>query len=121
MRVATDLTADSVFQVVQPRLFPARDVTTVGRRIAALFVAEHPVFMVEIGGLARADTALVERVMDAHVLMRETLIHFDAARMGILPGRRRRARGARQCEPNAHNRDENFLFEIHNADSSFPT
>src|SRR5208282_3575794 len=117
--VAVDLTAHAVFLMVQARLLLARDMAAVEARIAALFMADRAVFAMEGCGLMRADAAFAQRAMDAHVLMPEAMVHFDTARMGILPGRRRGARGARQRQACAHDRNENFLLETHNATPLF--
>jgi hypothetical protein len=115
MRDAIDVPADAVFLMIEARLFDPRNVTAIEDRVAALAKADHPVLAMKNGGLPHRDATCAEIAIDAEVLMGETMIDLDPARMIVLPCSGGGARSAEERKAHAHDGYENFLFDTHDS------
>jgi hypothetical protein len=60
-------------------------VAVIGARHGALFLADGTIFPVQLGRLRLAEVAFLDLLMDALVLVLETVVDLLAARMILLP------------------------------------
>jgi hypothetical protein len=95
-RSLADLVADLVFLLVQGLLFLPGDVAMVLAGHVRSLPADLAVFLVQLGGLGMGELAVSHFLMDALVLVLQTLIHLGAVGVvcSMCPPCRRREAGA---------------------------
>src|SRR5579863_7928370 len=113
MGIAPDLPAHTILILVEGALVGTRDVATIEARIKTLLMADHAVLGVQIMGLTKRNTAVAIIAVDPHILHRQAMIHFGAARMMQIP----RIGGSAACGGNrsggTEQRDQKGSFEWH--------
>jgi hypothetical protein len=87
--LATDLTANGVFLLVQRALLGAGNAAAVLARHKAFLATDRPVFGVQSTRLPGSDLAFSSLLIDAPILVGEAGIHLGAAGMSLVPGFRR--------------------------------
>ena len=82
---SADLPADGVFLLIERFLLGGRDVAVVELRHRPLFLADRPILAVKLAGLAFADFAFPHLVIDAPILILQTIVDLGASRVILLP------------------------------------
>ena len=80
-----DLPADGVFLLVERFLLAGRDVAVVELRHRPLFLADRPILAVKLAGLAFGYFAFPHLVIDAPILILQTIVDLSASRVILSP------------------------------------